>query len=108
MPDYPLIAVPHWRAPTWERTKFYYDALEAAGARYAIVEDEALPPQATGLLLTGGVDVNPSLYGEKRGLLTDRPNRRRDEHELRLLGQALERDLAVLCICRGHELLNVA
>ena len=104
----PLIAVPHWRAPTWERTKFYYDALEAGGARYAIVDGDELPADALGLLLTGGVDVNPHLYGERRGPLTDRPNRRRDEHELRLLRQALERDIAVLCICRGHELLNVA
>jgi gamma-glutamyl-gamma-aminobutyrate hydrolase PuuD len=107
MTERPLIAVPHWRAPTWERTKYYYDALEAAGARYAIVEGE-LPAEARGLLLTGGVDVDPRLYGEKRGPLTDRPNKKRDEHELRLLRQALDRDLAVLCICRGHELLNVA
>jgi len=108
MSERPLIAVPHWRAPTWERTKFYYDALEAAGARYLVVEDEDLPADPCGLLLTGGVDVDPSLYGEKRGPLTDRPNRERDAHELRLLRQALERDLPVLCICRGHELLNVA
>ena len=108
MPDAPLIAVPHWRAPTWERTKFYYDAIEAAGARYAIVKDDTLPAEASGLLLTGGVDVNPRLYGEKRSPLTDKPNQKRDEHELRLLNQALDRDLPVLCICRGHELLNVA
>src|SRR5207245_3261875 len=59
-------------------------------------------------LLTGGVDVDPHLYGEKRNPLTDRPNRKRDAHELRLLRQALEHDVPVLCICRGHELLNVA
>jgi gamma-glutamyl-gamma-aminobutyrate hydrolase PuuD len=108
MPSAPLIAVPHWRAPTWERTKFYYDALEAAGARYAIVDGAGLPADASGLLLTGGVDVNPRLYGEKRGPKTDRPNKERDEHELALLRQALERDIPVLCVCRGHELLNVA
>jgi putative glutamine amidotransferase len=108
MPSPPVIAVPHWRAPTWERTKFYYDALETAGASYAIVKDDTLPADASGLLLTGGVDVNPRLYGEKRGPVTDKPNQKRDEHELRLLNQALERDLTVLCICRGHELLNVA
>ena len=108
MHDEPMIAVPHWRAPTWERTKFYYDALEAAGARYVVVEGEELPADARGLLLTGGVDVDPRLYGEKRSPLTDRPNRKRDAHELRLLRQALARDLPVLCICRGHELLNVA
>jgi len=108
MPNSPLIAVPHWRAPTWERTKFYYEALEAAGARYAIVDSDELPRDASGLLLTGGVDVAPRLYGERRSPLTDRPNHKRDEHELRLLRQALDRDIAILCICRGHELLNVA
>jgi putative glutamine amidotransferase len=108
MPDGPLIAIPHWRAPTWERTRFYYDALEAVGAQHLIVDSESLPEDAQGLLLTGGVDVNPRLYGEKRGPSTDRPNVRRDKHELGLLSQALDRDIPVLCICRGHELLNVA
>ena len=60
------------------------------------------------MLLTGGVDVDPKLYGEKRGPKTDRPKPERDEHELGLLRRALERDLPVICICRGHELLNVA
>jgi gamma-glutamyl-gamma-aminobutyrate hydrolase PuuD len=104
----PTIAVPHWRAPTWERTKFYYDALEAVDAQYAITGGEILPADVNGLLLTGGIDVDPRLYGEKRAPETDRPNKERDEQELALLKQALDRDLPVLCICRGHELLNVA
>lgn len=104
----PRIAVPHWRAPTWERTKYYYDSLAAAGAEYVVVSEDSLPAVAHGLLLTGGVDVNPRLYGEKRHPRTERSNRKRDEHELRLLRQALERDLPVLSICRGHQLLNVA
>jgi putative glutamine amidotransferase len=108
MPNRPLIAIPHWRAPTWERTKYYYDALQAASARHTIVDGADLPADARGLLLTGGVDVDPRLYGEKRGPKTDRPNTKRDRHELKLLHQALERDIPVLCICRGHELLNVA
>ena len=104
----PLIAVPHWRAPTWERTKHYFDSLQAAGADYVIVEGSQLHPQVAGLLFTGGVDVDPRHYGEKRHPKTDKPNVERDEHELGLLRQALERDLPVLCICRGHQLLNVA
>ena len=103
----PLIAVPHWRAPTWERTKYYYDSLQAAGAEYVLVAGPDLPAGAQGLLLTGGVDVDPKLYGEKRGPSTDRPHKERDEHELGLLRQALDRDLPALCICRGHQLLNV-
>ena len=104
----PLIAVPHWRAPTWERTRFYYDAVEAVGARYILADGDELPEEVRGLLLTGGVDVDPRLYREKRDPRTDRPNTKRDQNELRLLRHALDRDLAVLCICRGHELLNAA
>ncbi len=104
----PLIALPHWRAPTWERTKFYYDSLLGAGAEYVLVDGEDLPREAAGLLLTGGVDVNPKLYAERRDPRTERSNRKRDRQELGLLQQALERDIAILCICRGHQLLNVA
>ncbi len=103
----PLIAIPHWRAPTWERTKYYYDSLKEAGATYVILDGDHLPGAVDGLLLTGGVDVNPSLYGEKRGPKTDRPNNERDTQELHLLEQAVERDLPTLCICRGHQLMNV-
>lgn len=104
----PTIAVPHWRAPTWERTKCYYDSLNAAGGEYVLVDAPELPAGARGLLLTGGVDVDPRRYGEKRQPGTDRPHNERDEHELGLLRQALERDIPVLCVCRGHQLLNVA
>jgi putative glutamine amidotransferase len=103
----PLIAVPHWRAPTWERTKYYYDCLKAAGADYELIDDNELPARVQALLLTGGVDVDTRLYGEKRGPKTDRPNLERDRQEILLLKQALERDIPVLCVCRGHQLLNV-
>jgi putative glutamine amidotransferase len=72
------------------------------------VEEKKLPKGAQGFLLMGGVDVNPKLYKEKRGSFTDRPHEERDTHELRLLDEALERDMPVLAICRGHQLLNVA
>ncbi len=104
----PIIAVPHWPAPTWERTKYYYDSIVEAGADYARVDGDDLPQEAAGLLLTGGADVNPKLYGEARHPATQHSNRKRDEEELRLLREALVRDMPVLCICRGHQLLNVA
>jgi putative glutamine amidotransferase len=103
----PLIAMPHWRAPTWERTKYYYDSLKWAGARHILVDGDHLPGAAQGLVLAGGVDVDPKLYGEKRGPNTDRPHEERDRHELALLEQAVERDIPVLCICRGYQLMNV-
>jgi putative glutamine amidotransferase len=104
----PLICIPRWKAPTWERTGYYLDALEAAGARCQLVDGKKLPEEAAGFLLMGGVDINPSRYGEKRGKHTDKPNDERDGHELTLLDDALEGDLPVLAICRGHQLLNVA
>ncbi len=104
----PSIAVPHWRAPTFERTQYYYDSLRRAGGEPLIVDGPELPPEAAGLLLTGGADVDPRLYGERRAPQTERPNKARDEHELRLLRQALELDLPVLAVCRGHQLLNAA
>lgn len=103
-----MIAIPRWRAPTWERTGYYMDSLEAAGARCELVEEMKLPPDAQGFLLMGGVDVDPSLYKETHGSLTDRPHKERDEQELALLNAALDADLPVLAICRGHQLLNVA
>jgi gamma-glutamyl-gamma-aminobutyrate hydrolase PuuD len=103
----PLIAIPRWRAPTWERTGYYLDALELAGARCRMVEDKKLPPETRGFLLMGGVDVNPKLYGEKRGPATDKPHNARDEQEQALLFLALEADIPVLAVCRGHQLLNV-
>ena len=73
-----------------------------------IVDSDDLAADIRGLLLAGGVDVDPALYGEKRNSKTDRPNKKRDAQELLLLRQALERDIPILCICRGHQLLNVA
>ena len=103
----PLIAIPRWKAPTWERTGYYMDAVESAAGRCRLIEEKKLPEDADGLLLMGGVDVNPKLYGEKRGEQTQSPENDRDEHEKGLLEDALTRDVPVLAICRGFQLLNV-
>lgn len=60
-----------------------------------------------GLLLMGGTDVNPKLYGESANPETDQPDDERDAIELQLLDQAIEKDLPVLAICRGLQILNV-
>ena len=60
-----------------------------------------------GLLLTGGTDVDPSRYGEKRAPETDKPDKERDALETRLLAQAFAAGLPVLAICRGLQILNV-
>ena len=61
-----------------------------------------------GLLLAGGVDVDPTTYGESAHEATDPPNTERDAFELALARRALERDLPLLGICRGMQVLNVA
>jgi gamma-glutamyl-gamma-aminobutyrate hydrolase PuuD len=61
-----------------------------------------------GLLFTGGPDVDPQYYGESRDPKAGKHSPRRDRWELALLKAALERDMPVLAICRGMQLLNVA
>ena len=59
------------------------------------------------ILLTGGTDVNPALYGEAPHPETQPADDGRDALEIRLLKQALEINLPVLAICRGMQLFNV-
>lgn len=60
-----------------------------------------------GVLLTGGTDVDPALYNQAPGNHTEQPDRERDRLEQRILGEALDRDLPVLAICRGMQFFNV-
>lgn len=62
---------------------------------------------AAGLLLPGGGDIDPAWYGRPQHPRTNRINHRRDEFEVALLHEALERDLPVLAICHGMQLLSV-
>ncbi|WP_292906341.1 gamma-glutamyl-gamma-aminobutyrate hydrolase family protein [Microbacterium sp.] len=61
-----------------------------------------------GLILTGGADVAPELYGEQRHPLTDPARTDRDAWELALFRAAERRRMPVLAICRGLQLVNVA
>ncbi len=61
-----------------------------------------------GLLLTGGSDVDPALYGASPHRKLGKVVRERDDFELALTREALERNLPLLAICRGHQVLNVA
>jgi len=62
----------------------------------------------SGLLLTGGRDVDPSLYDEAPHEQTDLPDHRRDRFELILTRAAIEADLPFLAVGRGMHILNVA
>lgn len=60
-----------------------------------------------GLVLTGGVDIDPSYYNEERHPRTQEPDPVRDEVEVSLLKAAIERDIPIFAICRGMQVLNV-
>jgi len=64
--------------------------------------------KADGLLLTGGGDVEPSLYGEEPHPTYSAAEPGRDRYELDLLKRALAADMPVFAICRGIQVLNVA
>ena len=92
-----------------KKVKPYLDAAAAAGIE-ASAADVARPivfDGTAGLLLIGGTDVNPRLYGAVAQPETDEPDDERDQAEWELLAKALERDLPILAICRGMQLLNV-
>ena len=61
-----------------------------------------------GLVFTGGSDLNPALYGQEPHPETTGVHDERDRAELALIREALRRDMPVLGICRGMQLLNVA
>jgi putative glutamine amidotransferase len=69
--------------------------------------DEALE-LVDGLLLAGGSDIDPAMYGADPSPEIERVYPQRDRFELALARRALERDMPVLGICRGMQLLNVA
>ena len=95
----------------------YIEAMESAGAEvrvlvpddHANVDTDELMRDTGGLLLSGGPDIDPALYGEDPNPNARlKLNRPLDKLELRVLEYALMRDMPILAICRGMQLLNVA
>jgi putative glutamine amidotransferase len=94
----------------------YVEAVRRAGgfvvmlppdARQVQDPDEALE-LIDGLVLAGGADIDPASYGEPEHAETSGSVPERDAFEIALVRAAIERDLPVLGICRGMQLLNVA
>lgn len=94
----------------------YLDSVTAAGGIAVL-----LPPQPVsdeivdrvldavdGLILSGGADVDPALYGQQAHERTSEPRVDRDTWEVALIRRAVERGIPFLGICRGAQLLNVA
>ena len=91
----------------------YVNAVERAGGRALLVppsEDgvEETLQALDGLLFSGGSDLDPGLYEQEPHEETSGIHEMRDRAELALLEAALERDMPVLAICRGSQVLNVA
>jgi putative glutamine amidotransferase len=90
----------------------YVASVEQAGARARVLEVSESPrkvlAEIDGLLLTGGGDVDPVLYGEDRHDSVEDAEPGRDEFEIDLARRAMAADLPLLAICRGAQVLNVA
>src|SRR3954453_10617828 len=109
------------RWTVWDREAFllshaYVDALHQAGAialmlppdPWAEEHPDDILDGLDGLLLAGGADIDPSLYSAERHPKTVNTRPDRDRAEIALPLRALERDLPLLGICRGMQVLNVA
>ena len=128
--DAPIAVVGQWRKGCARLPIPYVHAVELGGGRTRVLSTFELPPTNTdpvegdvrlgidpmdasglegcaGLLLPGGGDIDPEWYGRERHPRTHNVSHRRDRFELTLLEAALERDMPVLAICHGMQLLNV-
>ena len=102
----------HWRSPAAVTPFAYVRAVSTAGGRPVQLppDDDAVGDtldRLDGLVATGGIDIDPALYGgdEHPTMAGARPEQ--DRAEMALLEAALARNMPVLAICRGSQLLNV-
>jgi putative glutamine amidotransferase len=89
----------------------YVESVDAAGGRPLLIPPVADAVEETldaidGLILSGGADIDPEVYGAEPHPETTITHPHRDEAELALL-RALDREMPVLAICRGMQILNV-
>jgi gamma-glutamyl-gamma-aminobutyrate hydrolase PuuD len=118
----PVVGITTYKEPArwgpWEETAalipwLYVEAVERAGARALLVppsEDgvEETLDALDGLVFSGGNDLGPDTYGAEAHTETTGVRPERDRGELALLEAALARDMPVLAVCRGSQVLNVA
>lgn len=111
--DHELKAMPAYRFEFLKQ--HYYEAVEAAGAvAIAIPLTERLELAHSycqivdGILISGGEDINPELYGEQIHPLTKPKMPRRDHFEVALIRSAYALRKPILGICRGLQIMNVA
>ena len=93
----------------------YFDAVNRAGGIAVLIPPQVLDSADAkrilsgldGLIISGGRDVDPSLYGQAPGEHTDKPDQKRDALELALYDVAIAENIPFLGICRGQQVLNV-
>lgn len=111
----PIIGITlDWDGGIYRLNEAYVKAVIDAGGipvclPYVEAEDgERIIQAIDGLLLTGGGDVNPILFGEEPLPNLGRVLTKRDEREIQWTNIALRRNIPILAICRGMQVLNVA
>lgn len=102
-----------WNTPAALVPLAYVTAVEHAGGRPLVVPPSSEAIEETldavdGLIFSGGEDIDPAAYGADPHPETNGVHPERDRAELALLRSALERDMPVLAVCRGSQVLNVA
>lgn len=106
----------HWDERAYLLSESYIRAIQGAGGVALMIPVDPRVVEAPdlvldaldGLILAGGADVDPASYGAKPHRATSGTHPGRDAAEIALARRALERDMPVLGICRGMQLLNVA
>jgi putative glutamine amidotransferase len=104
----PIIAI-----PPCDKLRDYEESIRRAGADVRVLDRAIDRPEdvirsAQGILLPGGGDVMPSIYGEAAHRTYSAAEPGRDDYELELARRAVEADVPLLGICRGIQVLNVA
>jgi putative glutamine amidotransferase len=105
-----------WDQPAMLLPRNYVDAVQRAGATALLLPPDPLLVKRPGellelldgLLLAGGADIDPALYGQAAHAETQETVPERDAFEIALTRGAIERDIPVLGICRGMQLINIA
>jgi putative glutamine amidotransferase len=102
-----------WDVPAAVIPLAYVKMVEAAGGRALVVppSEEAIDETLDaldGVLFSGGSDIDPAEYGHDLHPETVGTRPERDRAELALLRAVLERDMPVLAVCRGSQVLNIA
>ncbi|MGI9197235.1 MAG: gamma-glutamyl-gamma-aminobutyrate hydrolase family protein [Candidatus Nanopelagicales bacterium] len=100
-----------WEVPAALLHEWYVDAVREAGGRPVLLppdtEDDEVLDRIDGLILIGGADIGPANYGAEPHPTVDVPRVARDASELLLFRGAVARDLPVLGICRGLQVMAV-